>query len=156
MVRLGEFLTEDPPLKATLAEHLPGGFSCAADLQPSICRSQGTITMVFVMDLMAYPLLVSSPRSTCSEYAKQRHHDGIIRISVVYNWLGAVDRLRCNLVWASSCTFLWRQYRPDVSTSASLAAPPSVTARVFWASLTLWRLLTCRIVDRVDRGRSGT
>ena len=128
MVRLGEFLTEDPREANTEGGIFPAIF--------------GTITMVFVMTLMVTPFGIFAA-IYLREYAKQGTMTRIIRISV-YN-LAGVPSIVYGVFGLGFFVYFLGGNIDRMFYEASLPAPTFGTPGLFWASLTL-ALLTLPIV----------
>lgn len=128
MVRLGEFLTEDPREANTEGGIFPAIF--------------GTITMVFVMTLIVTPFGIFAA-IYLREYAKQGTMTRIIRISV-YN-LAGVPSIVYGVFGLGFFVYFLGGNIDRMFYEASLPAPTFGTPGLFWASLTL-ALLTLPIV----------
>lgn len=128
MVRLGEFLTEDPREANTEGGIFPAIF--------------GTITMVFVMTIIVTPFGIFAA-IYLREYAKQGTMTRIIRISV-YN-LAGVPSIVYGVFGLGFFVYFLGGNIDRMFYEASLPAPTFGTPGLFWASLTL-ALLTLPIV----------
>tara|TARA_R110002051_G_scaffold17586_2_gene51318 strand:- start:174400 stop:175998 length:1599 start_codon:yes stop_codon:yes gene_type:complete len=128
MVRLGEFLSEDPREANTEGGIFPAIF--------------GTITMVFVMTIIVTPFGIFAA-IYLREYARQGTMTRIIRISV-YN-LAGVPSIVYGVFGLGFFVYFLGGNIDRMFYEASLPAPTFGTPGLFWASLTL-ALLTLPIV----------
>lgn len=128
VVRLGEFMTDDPREANTEGGIFPAIF--------------GTVTMVFVMSIIVTPFGIAAA-IYLREYAKQGTMTRIIRISV-YN-LAGVPSIVYGVFGLGFFVYFLGGSIDRMFYEASLPAPTFGTPGLFWASLTL-ALLTLPIV----------